>query len=65
MEKKLFTILPLKKKWDSLAILLFDYSKHYEHLHDAAQEKKTAMLNEQAHELKTKHSDEKKPMLII
>lgn len=43
-----------------LAILLFDYTTHYEHLHDSAQEKKTAMLNEQAHELNAKYSEDKK-----
>lgn len=52
--------ITIKKEMGSIAILLFDYSNHYEHLHDAAQEKKTAMLNEQAHELNTKYSDEKK-----
>lgn len=52
--------ITIKKERDFLAILLFDYSKHYEHLHDAAQEKKTAMLNEQAYELTTKHSEEKR-----
>lgn len=52
--------ITIKKEREFLAILLFDYSKHYEHLHEAAQEKKTAMLNEQAHELNSKHSEEKK-----
>jgi hypothetical protein len=52
--------ITIKKERGFLAILLFDYSKHYEHLHEAAQEKKTAMLNEQAHELNSKYADEKK-----
>lgn len=52
--------ITIKKEMGSLAILLFDYSEHYEHLYEAAQEKKTAMLNEQAHELNTKYTDEKK-----
>lgn len=52
--------ITIKKERGFLAILLFDYSKHYEHLHEAAQEKKTAMLNEQAYELTTKHSEEKR-----
>ena len=55
--------ITIKKERSSLAILLFDYSTHYEHLHDAAQEKKTAMLNEQAHELNVKYSEEKKVYL--
>lgn len=46
-----------------LAILLFDYTAHYEHLHESAQEKKTAMLNDQAHELNTKYSEDKKAYL--
>lgn len=55
----------IKKENDFLAILLFDYSNHYEHLHDAAQEKKTAMLNEQAYELNTKYTEEKKAYLEL
>lgn len=58
-EKEIVCDITIKKERDFLAILLFDYSKHYEHLHEAAQEKKTAMLNEQAHELNTKHHEEK------
>ncbi|MDC8006008.1 hypothetical protein POV27_18295 [Aureisphaera galaxeae] len=49
----------IKKELDFLAILLFDYSQHYEHLHEAAQEKKSAMLLEKEHELKLKYSSEK------
>ncbi|GHC43169.1 hypothetical protein [Ulvibacter litoralis] len=52
--------ITIKKEIGFLAILLFDYSSHYEHLHDAAQEKKKAMLNEQAYELTTKYSEEKR-----
>ena len=59
-DKEVICDITIKKEMGSLAILLFDYSSHYEHLHEAAQEKKTAMLNEQAHELETKYSDEKK-----
>lgn len=55
--------ITIKKENDFLAILLFDYSKHYEHLYDAQQEKKTAMLNEQAYELKTKYLEEKTALL--
>ncbi|MBX2828168.1 MAG: hypothetical protein KTR22_08395 [Flavobacteriaceae bacterium] len=49
----------IKKEPGFLAILLFDYSQHYEHLHEAAQEKKSAMLKEKEHELKLKYSSEK------
>ena len=50
--------ITIKKERGDVAILLFDYSTHYQHLHEAAQEKKTAMLNEQAHELNLKHQEE-------
>jgi len=53
----------IKKERGSLAILLFDYTDHYENLHEAAQEKKTALLNEQAFELKAKHKEEQKAYL--
>ena len=55
--------ITIKKEPEFLAILLFDYSKHYEHLHEASQEKKTAMLLEQEHDLKRKHLEEKKAYL--
>lgn len=55
--------ITIRMERDFIAILLFDYSAHYEHLHEAAQEKKTAMLNEQAHELTTKYSEERKVFL--
>lgn len=58
-DKEVICDITIKKERGFLAILLFDYSEHYEHLHDAAQEKKTAMLNEQAHELNVKHYEEK------
>ena len=53
----------IKKERDFLAILLFDYSQHYEHLHEAALEKKSALLLEQEHNLKRKHLEEKKTYL--
>jgi len=52
--------ITIKKQREFLAILLFDYSTHYEHLHAAAHEKKTALLNEQAHDLSLKHNEERK-----
>ncbi len=53
----------IKKERDFLAVLLFDYSQHYEHLHEAAQEKKSAMLQEREHELAVKYSSEKEAYL--
>jgi len=58
-DKEVVCDITIKKEPGFLAILLFDYSNHYEHLHEAAQEKKTAMLNEQAYELNAKHHAEK------
>lgn len=58
-EESFICDITINKERDFLAILFFDYSTHYEHLHEAAQEKKTAMLNEQAHNLKEQHSKEK------
>ena len=55
--------ITIKKEPNFLAILLFDYSQHYEHLHEAAQEKKTALLQEQEHDLTKKHTDEKNAYL--
>ncbi len=55
--------ITIKKEPDFLAILLFDYSQHYEHLHEAAQEKKTALLQEQEHNLRRKHLEEKQAYL--
>ncbi|RMA66185.1 hypothetical protein [Ulvibacter antarcticus] len=64
MEKQeLICDITIKKELGFLAILLFDYSNHYQNLHEAAQVKKTAMLNEQAHELNTKYSEEKRAYL--
>jgi hypothetical protein len=60
LDEEVICDITIRKEIGSLAVLFFDYSTHYEHLHEAAQEKKAAMLNEQAHELNTKHSDEKK-----
>lgn len=62
-EKTFICDITIKKERGELAILFFDYSTHYEHLHEAAQEKKTAMLNEQAHELEIKHTEEKQSYL--
>lgn len=62
-ESEVICDITIKKENKFLAILLFDYSSHYEHLYDAGQEKKTAMLNEQAYELKTKYFEEKKASL--
>ncbi len=59
-ETKAICDITIKIERGFLAILLFDYSDHYENLHEAAQEKKTAMLNEQAYELNTKYSEEKR-----
>ncbi|QIE59765.1 hypothetical protein G5B37_09380 [Rasiella rasia] len=53
----------IKKERDFLAILLFDYSQHYEHLHEAALEKKSALLLEQEFDLKREHLEEKKAYL--
>ncbi|NNM23740.1 MAG: hypothetical protein HKO54_09300 [Flavobacteriaceae bacterium] len=55
--------ITIKMERGFLAVLLFDYSKHYEHLHEAAQEKKSSMLSEQEHELRLKHLEEKKAYL--
>ena len=52
--------ITIKMERGFVAILLFDYSSHYEHLHEATQEKKSAMLSEQEHELRIKHLKEKK-----
>ncbi|GAB5401030.1 MAG: hypothetical protein Aureis2KO_26150 [Aureisphaera sp.] len=57
--KEVVCDITIKKERDFLAILLFDYSQHYEHLHEAAQEKKSAMLQEREHELKLKYTSEK------
>ena len=64
-ESEVICDITIKKESGFLAILLFDYSNHYEHLHDATQEKKTAMLNEQAYELNTKYYEEKKAYLEL
>lgn len=53
----------IKMERGFLAILLFDYSQHYQHLHEAAQEKKSALLVEREHELRTQHLKEKKAYL--
>lgn len=55
--------ITIKKERGFLAVLFFDYSQHYEHLHEAAQEKKSAMLEEQEHHLRIKHLEEKKAYL--
>ena len=55
--------ITIKKERGFLAILLFDYSQHYEHLHEAAQEKKSALLIEQKHQLQKEHLSEKKAYL--
>ncbi|RDK88361.1 hypothetical protein [Marinirhabdus gelatinilytica] len=55
--------ITIKKEPEFLAILLFDYSQHYEHLHEAAQEKKSAILQEQEHNLRRKHLEEKEAYL--
>jgi hypothetical protein len=61
--KEVICDITIKMERGFLAILLFDYSQHYEHLHEAAQEKKSAMLSEQEHLLKKKHLEEKKAYL--
>lgn len=62
-KKQVICDITIKMERGFLAILLFDYSEHYEHLHEAAQEKKSSMLNEQEHELRIKHLEEKKAYL--
>lgn len=61
--KEVVCDITIKMERGFLAILLFDYSRHYEHLHEAAQEKKSAMLKEQEHLLRKKHLEEKKAYL--
>ena len=61
--KQVICDITIKMERGFLAILLFDYSSHYEHLHEATQEKKSAMLSEQEHELRIKHLEEKKAYL--
>lgn len=61
--KEVVCDITIKMERGFLAILLFDYSGHYQHLHEAAQEKKSAMLDEQKHELRLKHLEEKKAYL--
>ncbi|MEM7087337.1 MAG: hypothetical protein AAF489_14210 [Bacteroidota bacterium] len=61
--KQVICDITIKMERGFLAILLFDYSQHYEHLHEATQEKKSAMLSEQEHELRRKHLEEKKAYL--
>lgn len=55
--------ITIKKERGFLAVLFFDYSQHYEHLHEAAQEKKSSLLEEQEHLLRIKHLEEKKAYL--
>ncbi|MEM7185394.1 MAG: hypothetical protein AAF466_01945 [Bacteroidota bacterium] len=55
--------ITIKMERGFLAILFFDYSQHYEHLHEATQEKKSAMLSEQEHQLRKQHLEEKKAYL--
>lgn len=55
--------ITITKERGELAILFFDYSQHYVNLHEAAHEKKTAMLQEQEFELSQKHMEEKKAYL--
>ncbi|MBL4664007.1 MAG: hypothetical protein JKY22_10755 [Flavobacteriaceae bacterium] len=62
-KKEIVCDITIKMERGFLAVLLFDYSEHYEHLHEAAQEKKTALLNEQKHELTIKYLEEKKAYL--
>lgn len=64
-EQEFICDITIKKEREFFAILFFDYSSHYEHLHEAAQEKKNAMLNEQAHILKEQHSQEKQEYLDL
>lgn len=52
--------ITIKKERGDVAILLFDYTSHYKHLHEAAQEKKNGMLNEQAFELNARHQEKQK-----
>lgn len=61
--KELICDITIKKDRGHIAVLLFDYSKHYENLHEAAQEKKTAMLNEQESILTQRHLEERKAYL--
>ncbi len=61
--KEVICDITIKMERGFLAILFFDYSQHYEHLHEAAQEKKSAMLSEQEHLLRIKHLEEKKAYL--
>jgi len=61
--KEVVCDITIKMERGFLAILLFDYSQHYEHLHEAAQVKKSALLNEQEHELRIKHLEEKRAYL--
>ncbi len=61
--KEIICDITIKKDRGYIAILLFDYSKHYEHLNEAALEKKTAILNEQKHNLTQLHQEEKKEYL--
>lgn len=61
--KELICDITIKKERGFRAILIFDYSRHYEHLHEAAQEKKSAMLSEQEHLLRKKHLEEKNAYL--
>ena len=61
--KKAICDITIKKEPDFLAILLFDYSQHYEHLNEAAQEKKSAILQEQEHDLRRQYLEEKKAYL--
>ena len=58
--KECICYITIKKERGDVAILLFDYTRHYQHLHEATQEKKQAMLNEQAFELTSKHQEEQK-----
>ena len=62
-KKEAICDITIKRERDFLAILLFDYSQHYEHLHEAAQEKKSAMLQEREHQLKLKYTSEKEAYL--
>ena len=62
-KKQVICDITIKMERGFLAILLFDYSKHYEHLYEATQEKKSAMLSEQEHELRIKHLEEKRAYL--
>ena len=61
--KEVICDITIKKEPEFLAVLLFDYSQHYEHLHEAAQEKKTAMLQEHEYDLRRKHLEEKQAYL--